>query len=66
MRFIEVTATACGREAILDLQPMQPGDVYETFADIGAIARDMGYAPTTPIDVGVPRFVDWYRGYRSA
>ena len=66
MRFIQVTAAACGREAILDLQPMQPGDVYETFADIGAIARDTGYAPTTPIDVGVPRFVDWYRSYRNS
>ena len=65
MRFIEVTAAACGREAVLDMQPMQPGDVFETYADITGIERDMGYAPTTPIDVGVPRFVEWYRGYRG-
>ena len=64
MRFIEVTAEACGRPAKLDMQPMQPGDVYETYADIAAIARDTGYAPTTPIEVGVPAFVDWFRIYR--
>ena len=42
---------------------MQPGDVVRTYADIDAINADLGYAPTTPIDVGIPRFVDWYRGY---
>ena len=60
--FIATIAQACGREAILDLQPMQPGDVYETYADISAIARDCGYAPTTPITVGVPKFVAWFGG----
>ena len=45
--------------------PIQPGDVPETYADISAIQRDLGFAPSTPIDVGVPRFVDWYRGYSS-
>lgn len=56
---------ACGREAIRELLPMQPGDVPETFADISAIAADLGYAPTTPITVGIPRFVDWYRAYHG-
>jgi UDP-glucuronate 4-epimerase len=57
---------ACGRTAQLNLLPMQDGDVYETYADIGAIAGELGYAPTTPIGVGVPAFVDWYRGYGAS
>ncbi|MDX3884303.1 MAG: GDP-mannose 4,6-dehydratase [Sphingomonas sp.] len=64
-RLIDVIEAACGRPAIRDYQPMQPGDVKETYADISAIRDDLGYAPTTPIDVGVPRFVDWYRAYHS-
>jgi UDP-glucuronate 4-epimerase len=44
---------------------MQPGDVPATYADISAIAEDLGYAPTTPIEVGVPKFVDWYRAYKE-
>lgn len=67
-RLTDLIATierACGREAIRELLPMQPGDVPETFADISAIAADLGYAPTTPIAVGIPRFVDWYRAYHG-
>ena len=45
---------------------MQLGDVPATYADIDAIARDMNYVPTTPLDVGLPKFVDWYRGYHVA
>jgi len=63
MRLIEVLEQACGRKAELLLLPMQPGDVPATYADITDIARDTGYAPSTPIEVGVPRFVDWYRAY---
>jgi UDP-glucuronate 4-epimerase len=62
-RLIEVIEQACGRPAIRDLQPMQPGDVPATYADVTEAARDLGFAPSTPIEVGVPRFVDWYRGY---
>ena len=40
---------------------MQDGDVYQTAADIEDISRDLGFAPTTPISVGIPAFVDWYR-----
>lgn len=65
MRMIELIETACGRKAILDFKPMQDGDVHETFADIDAIAADLGYAPTTPIEVGIPAFVSWFRKYRS-
>ncbi|MEG3178405.1 NAD-dependent epimerase/dehydratase family protein [Sphingomonas sp. RB3P16] len=62
-RLITLIEAACGTPAIRVNQPMQPGDMPDTFADISAIQRDLGYAPTTSIDVGVPRFVDWYRDY---
>ncbi|WP_414901921.1 NAD-dependent epimerase/dehydratase family protein [Sphingomonas flavalba] len=61
--FIAVIEQACGRAAIRDLQPMQPGDVPETYADISAIADELGYAPTTDIATGIPRFVAWFRAY---
>jgi UDP-glucuronate 4-epimerase len=64
-RLIELLEAACGRKAVRDLQPMQPGDVKETYADISAIQRDLGFQPTTAIDVGVPRFVEWYREYHK-
>ncbi len=63
MRLIGLIEDACGRNAVIDFQPMQPGDVARTYADIEAIGTDLGYAPTTPIDVGIPAFVDWYRRY---
>lgn len=65
MRFIEIIEAACGRKAMKDFQPMQPGDVPATYADIDAIARDHGYAPTTPLEIGLPKFVDWFRSYHS-
>jgi hypothetical protein len=49
--------------ALADPQPMQIGDVKETFADISAIERDIGFHPGTTIDEGIPRFVAWYRDY---
>lgn len=64
-RLIAVIEAACGRPAIRDFQPMQAGDVKETYADISAIQRDLGFAPTTPIETGIPRFVDWFRAYHS-
>ena len=62
-RLIALIETACGRPAIRNLRPMQPGDVKDTFADITAIQHDLGFTPRTTIDEGVPKFVDWYRGY---
>jgi UDP-glucuronate 4-epimerase len=62
---IDAIEAACGRAAIRDLQPMQPGDVPATYADITATTRDLGFRPTMPIGAGVARFVDWYREYRS-
>jgi UDP-glucuronate 4-epimerase len=63
--FIAAIERACNRKAELVFEPMQPGDVQETFADIAPIGRDLGYAPTTTIDQGVPRFVEWYRHYHG-
>ncbi|MFM5954247.1 MAG: NAD-dependent epimerase/dehydratase family protein [Novosphingobium sp.] len=65
MKVIGLLEEACGRKAEMDLLPMQPGDVPKTYADISAISRDLGYAPTTSIEVGVPAFVEWYRGYHG-
>lgn len=64
MDLIAEVERACGMEARLNMLPMQDGDVFETYADIDAIRDDLGYAPTTPIRVGIPLFVNWYRGYR--
>lgn len=62
---IALIEKACGRPAERNLLPMQPGDVRDTFADVSAIQSDLGYAPTTTIADGVPRFVDWYRQYHG-
>ena len=62
---IDLIERACGREAIRDLQPIQDGDVPATYADIGAIQRDLGFQPTTTIAEGVPKFVAWYRDYHD-
>jgi UDP-glucuronate 4-epimerase len=64
-RMIELIEEAGGRKAQKRLVPMQPGDVRETYADISAIERDLGFTPATTIDVGIPRFVDWYRTYHG-
>ena len=65
MKVIGLLEEACGKKAEMEMLPMQPGDVYKTYADISAIQRDLGYSPTTSIDVGVPAFVDWYRAYHE-
>jgi UDP-glucuronate 4-epimerase len=64
-RMIAVIEQACGRSAEKRLMPMQPGDVRDTYADISAIHRDLGFQPSTTIDVGIPRFVEWYRAYHG-
>lgn len=61
--FVALLEAALGRKALLDLQPMQPGDVYETAADITESRRDLGFEPVTPLAVGLPKFVRWYREF---
>jgi UDP-glucuronate 4-epimerase len=63
LRYIEVLEDALGRKAEKRMLPMQPGDVAETYADVTALARDIGYKPSTPIEIGVGRFVEWYRSF---
>ena len=65
MRMIGLLEEATGLKALFDYQPMQPGDVQNSFADISAIERDHGFAPTTRIDEGVPRFVEWYMAHHG-
>jgi len=63
MRLIELMEECLGRTATKNYLPMQPGDVPATFADVDDLVRDVGFQPRTPIEVGVRRFVEWYRGY---
>ena len=60
-RLIELIEQALGAKAIIDRQPMQPGDVPITFADISKAKRLLGYNPRTKIEEGVPKFVEWFR-----
>lgn len=62
-RYIEMLEACLGRKAKRNLLPLQPGDVPDTLADVGDLARDFGYRPDTPIEVGVRRFVDWYKAF---
>ena len=65
MRMVELLEQATGRKAVLEFKEMQPGDVRDTFADISAIQRDHGFEPSTTIDLGIPRFVDWFKRYHQ-
>mgnify|MGYP003328313501 CR=1 FL=1 len=59
----EVLEQALGKKAEKKLMPLQPGDVPATYADIDDLSRDVGFAPATPIEEGIPRFVKWYREF---
>ena len=63
MRYIEVLEDCLGIEAQKNMLPMQPGDVKDTYADVSNLIADVGYKPDTSIDVGVKRFVEWYRNF---
>lgn len=62
-RFIEIIEDCLGKKAVKNLLPLQAGDVPISFADVEDLARDTGFAPGTPIETGIARFVEWYRGY---
>jgi UDP-glucuronate 4-epimerase len=62
---IELLEKALGRKARKNLLPMQPGDVEDTVADVAALERDLGFAPSTPIEEGIARFVAWFREYHG-
>ena len=65
MHYIEVLEENLGRKAEKNLLPLQPGDVPDTYADVEDLKSDVGYQPTTTVDEGVARFVEWYRTYYS-
>jgi len=62
-RFIAAIETALGRKAIRELLPMQPGDVPATAADVADLQADVGFSPSTSIETGIARFIDWYKEY---
>jgi UDP-glucuronate 4-epimerase len=63
MYFIEVLEDCLGRKAVKNFLPMQDGDVQQTYANIDDLVADVGFRPSTPIEVGLQRFVAWYRSY---
>jgi UDP-glucuronate 4-epimerase len=62
-RYLEVLEATLGRKAIIREMPVQAGEMVRTEADVSGTRAALDYAPSTPIDVGVARFVDWYRGF---
>ncbi|MBR8826935.1 MAG: NAD-dependent epimerase [Gomphosphaeria aponina SAG 52.96 = DSM 107014] len=63
LTFIEVLEASLGKKALKNMLPLQLEDVPETYADIEELTRDTGFKPQTPIEVGIPLFVEWYRSY---
>jgi UDP-glucuronate 4-epimerase len=64
-RLIELIELAVGARAEKIFEPLQPGDVPTTYADIDALAADYGFNPATPIEAGIPKFVQWFRAWRA-
>jgi UDP-glucuronate 4-epimerase len=65
MNYISILEDQLGKKAEKELLPLQPGDVPDTYADVDALVKDVGYKPATPIEEGISRFVSWYREYYS-
>jgi len=63
MHYIDLLEQCLGRKAEKNLLPLQAGDVPDTWADVEDLAADVGYRPSTPVEEGVRRFVDWYLDY---
>ncbi|MFT4059316.1 MAG: NAD-dependent epimerase [Legionella sp.] len=63
LHYIEVLEECLGKKAKMNLLPLQPGDVPDTYADVDALKNDVGYQPSTPVEVGVKHFVEWYLDY---
>ena len=65
LRYIEVLEQCLGRKAIMEMLPLQPGDVPDTVADVAELQRIVGYKPKVAVEEGVKNFVEWYRGYNG-
>lgn len=63
MKYIQTLEQCLGKKAELNLLPLQVGDVPDTYADVEALVRDVGYKPATSVEVGIRNFVEWYLGY---
>lgn len=63
MDYIETLEKCLGMTAVKEFLPMQPGDVYQTYADVSELMRDYDFKPDTTIEEGLSRFVEWYRAY---
>ena len=63
MHFIKVIEETLGKKAEKNLLPLQPGDVPATYADIDDLVKDTGFKPSTPLEIGIPKFIEWYRDY---
>ena len=63
MKFIEILEDAIGRKAKKEFLPMQPGDVYQTYADISELEKDFGFKPSTSLEEGLSHFAAWYKDY---
>jgi UDP-glucuronate 4-epimerase len=63
MDFIGSIEKALGMKAEKKMEPMQPGDMFETYADVDDLIKDVGFKPETPLQEGIDRFVEWYRVY---
>lgn len=63
MEFISTIERKVGRKAIMEFLPLQPGDVLKTYADVDDLIKEVGFKPSTPLEVGIGRFVNWYREY---
>jgi len=63
MDFVQAIEAALGRKAVIDFQPIQPGDVPATYADVSDLVKDLGYKPETTVQEGIARFMEWYLNY---
>lgn len=63
MRYIEILEECLGKKAVVDLQPIQPGEVVDTLADTRELESLVNFRPNTPIEVGLARFVEWYKSF---
>lgn len=63
LTFVETLEKHLGKTAVKNLLPMQAGDVQDTFADVSDLVRDYDYSPNTPLDLGIERFVVWYKSF---
>jgi UDP-glucuronate 4-epimerase len=65
MDIISLIEQNLGKKAEINFLPMQPGDVHESFSDIDKTEKMLGYEPTTDVDVGIGKFLEWYKGYHQ-